>query len=293
MKIAIFGRLTENTDFGVLNGFFTFLREKGVQYGVNEKYGEELKASTMENAAFHIDGHPLGRIEDYNFAYSFGGDGSLLQTVHEIGTKGVPVLGVNFGRLGFLTTITQTDVIAATEQLMKDIYRMDQRRGIIVESNPEGIFEGGGFGLNDLTILKSKTNEMITVHTYINGEFLNTYWGDGLILSTPTGSTAYSLSCGGPVIHPHANAFVLTPIAPHSLTVRPMVIPDDYVVTFEIESRTGEAMLALDTRSCVVDMKTEIAVRKSDFTVNLVRVTPGNYLNNLRNRLMWGSDIRN
>lgn len=291
MKIAIYGRFTQNTDLGVLERFFAFLKEKNIAFGMYEKYGEELRAHGLTSWESHAGA--LNRVEDFNFAYSFGGDGSLLQTVHQIGAAGVPVLGVNFGRLGFLTTITQADVIPATEMLLKDIYRLDKRRGIIVESSPEGLFEGGNFGLNDLTLLKSRTNEMITVHTYINGEFLNSYWGDGLILSTPTGSTAYSLSCGGPVIHPNADAFVLTPIAPHSLTVRPMVIPDNYVVTFEMETRTGEAMLALDTRSAVVDAKTEIAVRRSEYTANLVRVNPGNYLNNLRNRLMWGSDIRN
>lgn len=293
MKIAIFGRITQNTDFPTLDGFFTYLIEKGVQYGVHEKYALELKEAGMENWQKLIAGKEMGPVKGYNFAFSFGGDGSLLNTIHEIGATGIPVLGVNFGRLGFLTTITQADLLAATELLLKDIYRIEQRRGLIVESQPEGIFGAFNFGLNDLTIHKSNTNEMITVHTYINGEFLNSYWGDGLIISTPTGSTAYSLACGGPIIHPQSDAFVITPIAPHSLTVRPMVLPDSYVISFEIESRSGQAMIALDTHSAVVDQKTEIAVRKSDFTVNLVRVSPGNYLNTLRTRLMWGRDIRN
>lgn len=293
MKIAIFGRFTQNTDFPTLDRFFSFLQEKGVRYGVHQDYAGQLKEAGMENWEKHVGNKMLGQLKDYNFAFSFGGDGSLLNTVHQIGALGIPILGVNFGRLGFLTTITQEDLLTATEMLLKDIFRIEQRRGLIVESNPEGIFGGVNFGLNDITIHKSNTNEMITVHTYINGEFLNSYWGDGLIVSTPTGSTAYSLACGGPVIHPQADVFVITPIAPHSLTVRPMILPDSYVISFEIESRTGQAMVALDTQSTVVDQKTEIAVRKSDFTVNLVRVNPGNYLNTLRSRLMWGRDIRN
>lgn len=292
MKIAIFGRLTENTDFGNLEKFFAFLKEKNVEWGIDENYATQLKTK-LSNHENWIGNRILNGIAGYNFAFSFGGDGTLLNTVHAIGSSGIPVLGVNFGRLGFLTSISQTEVFAAIESLLKDMYRLDKRSGLIVESNPEGLFPAGSFGLNDLTIHKSNSNEMITIHTYINGEFLNSYWCDGLIISSPTGSTAYSLSCGGPVIHPHADALVITPVAPHSLTVRPMIIPGNYVVSFEIESRSGQAMVALDTRSKLVNQKTEIAVRRSDFNINLLRVTPGNYLNTLRKRLKWGSDIRN
>ena len=206
----------------------------------------------------------------------------------------VPVLGVNFGRLGFLTTITQANLYNATEELMRDMYKVDLRTAIVVESNPKGLFEEYNLGLNDFTIHKTQSNEMITVHTYINGEFMNSYWGDGLIIATATGSTAYSLSCGGPIIHPNSGAFVITPVAPHSLTVRPVILSDDYVISFEIESRTGKAMVALDTRSQEINNKMEIAVRKAKEKIKLVRVASSTgYFNNLRGRLMWGRDSRN
>lgn len=294
MKLAIFGRLTENTDLEVLGLFLEYLHKKDIAFHIHQDYAQQLLPvmkgyqSAIEDAIME----DLSKVAHCDFALSFGGDGTFLSTVSLIGGQ-IPLLGVNFGRLGFLTTITQSQLISAIEELQVGSYRIDSRTGIWVESNPRGLFEGSRFGMNDLTIHKSRSNEMITVHTYINGEFLNSYWGDGLIVATPTGSTAYSLSCGGPIIHPHAGAFVITPVAPHSLTVRPIIIPDDFVISFEIESRTGQAMIALDTRTELINERVDIAVRKAEFRVKLVRVSGGNYLDTLRNRLMWGRDTRN
>ena len=294
MKLAIFGRITDRTDIPFLARFFQFLREKNVDYLVHYRYAEELEKVMPEHP--ELLAHNLltdeVQLDDCDFAYSFGGDGTFLNTAMVV--KGVlPVLGVNFGRLGFLTTVTQEHLFAATMEIMKDMYRIDLRWGIEIDSSPTGLFGEYNFGLNDFTIHKSESNEMITVHTYINGEFLNSYWGDGLVISTPTGSTAYSLSCGGPIIHPNANALVLTPVAPHSITVRPMVLADDCVISFSIETRTGRAMVALDTRTVPVSDKVEIAVRKSKDPVKMLRVQSSNYLDTLRGRLMWGSGKRN
>lgn len=294
MKLAIFGRITDRTDIPFLGRFFHFLREKNVGYLVHYRYAEELEKVMVEYPellASNLLTDEL-QLDECDFAYSFGGDGTFLNTAMVV--KGIlPVLGVNFGRLGFLTTVTQEHLFAATTEIMKDMYRIDLRWGIEIDSSPAGLFGEYNFGLNDFTIHKSESNEMITVHTYINGEFLNSYWGDGLVISTPTGSTAYSLSCGGPIIHPNANALVLTPVAPHSITVRPMVLADDCVISFSLETRTGRAMVALDTRTVPVSDKVEIAVRKSKDPVKMLRVQSGNYLDTLRGRLMWGSDKRN
>ena len=294
MKLAIFGRLTENTDFALFRKFLTYLKEGGIGYGVHELYARQIR-SHLEGYEIWVEPYLIGRVEqlpDYDFAYSFGGDGTFLNTVRFIEGR-LPVLGINFGRLGFLTSITQEELFQATDELQRSMHRIERRHGLMVESHPKGLFGEANFGLNDLTIHKSQSNEMITVHTYINGEFLNSYWGDGLIISTPTGSTAYNLACGGPFIHPRSNCFVITPVAPHSLTVRPMIIPDSYVVSFEIESRTRQAMIALDTRTELINQRVELAVRKSDFEVKLLRVASGNYLNTLRGKLMWGRDSRN
>lgn len=294
MKLALFGRWTERTDISVMQRFFAYLKDSGIDYLVHEPYAKELKHRLdgweIDVAPFLLsDRAPL---KECDFAFSFGGDGTFLNTAMFVRST-VPVLGINFGRLGFLTTITQDTLISATEELSKNMYRVDLRSGLVVESSRGSLFGDYNFGLNDFTIHKTLSNEMITVHTYINGEFLNSYWGDGLIIATPTGSTAYSLSCGGPIIHPNANSVVITPVAPHSLTVRPIILPDDYVISFEIESRTGKAMVALDTRTVQIENKVEIAVRKSEEPVRLVRVSSSNYLETLRGRLMWGSDSRN
>lgn len=295
MKLAILGRWTERTDIKVLEDFFQFLVQEKVDFCIHTPYADELleRSNRLDDL---VGPRQFSDREDLNgadFAYSFGGDGTLLNSMRYVGPSEVPILGVNFGRLGFLTNIVQESLESATFDLMKGIYKIDSRVAMTVESNPKGLFGKTNYGLNDLTIHKSSSNEMITVHTYINGEFLNSYWGDGLIVATPTGSTAYSLSCGGPIIHPKADAFVITPVAPHSLTVRPVLIPDSYVISFEIESRAGQAMVAMDTRTELVNEKTEIAIRKADFSVNLVRTAGSNYLDTLRERMMWGKDRRN
>ena len=295
MKIAIFGRITDNTDFGVLTDFFEYLRAEGIKYCINQSYAEAIKGHLKDWKKL-VQSHTFSsqiELEDCSCVYSFGGDGTFLDTIKITGPLELPLLGVNFGRLGFLTSIMQAELKAATREIQRETYKIETRTAIVVESNPKGVFQEHNYGLNDLTIHKSRSNEMITVHTYINGEFLNSYWGDGLIIATPTGSTAYSLSCGGPIIHPTANVFVITPVAPHSLTVRPVIIPDNYVVSFEIESRAGQAMVAMDTRTELVKARTEIAIRKADFKVKLIRMSNGNYLNALRDRLKWGVDYRN
>lgn len=295
MKIAIFGRITDNTDLSVLSRFFAYLPTRQIDYIIYQPYAHQLRAHLPEMAGLD-DSRVFSHKEDVEhcrFLYCFGGDGTVLEAVRFTGRMGKPILGVNFGRLGYLTSITQQDLIAATEELLRDMYRIDRRSLLSVVSDPPGIFGDNHYGINDLTIHKSKTNEMITVHCYINGEFLNSYWGDGLIVATPTGSTAYSLSCGGPIIFPSSATFAITPVASHSLTVRPVVIPDDWVVSFEIESRSGEAMVALDTRTELVEAKTAIAVRRANFKVNLLRMSTTKYVDNLRRSLMWGSDNRN
>jgi NAD+ kinase len=297
MKLAINGRITETTDDQFLERFFSGLRKKHILFKVQENYALQLN----QRASFYANPITLSEtyrdtaeVASFDFVYSIGGDGTLLETVRRFRRTGIPVLGVNTGRLGFLANTSLPDLEAATEDLLKGTYKLDQRTMMVLETRPQGsLFSEDNVALNDITIHKSNTNEMITVHTYINGDFLNSYWGDGVILSTPTGSTAYSLSCGGPVIMPGTPAFVITPIAPHALTVRPMVIPDHSVISLEIESRSGQALIALDSRTEVIRQKTELAVRKADFTTPLVRVQSSSYFSSLRNRLHWGLDNRN
>ena len=295
MKLAIFGRITDNTDLEVLARFFRYLKRESIPFAIYEKYARKLlpkMPDILQARELAVFSAPT-EILSYDFIYCFGGDGTVLEAVRFAGNLGKPILGVNFGRLGYLASIDQDQLLNATQELRRGIYRIDKRSLLSVDSDPAGLFGSNPYGINDLTIHKSSSNEMITVHTYINGEFLNTYWGDGIIVATPTGSTAYSLSCGGPIIFPSSKTFAITPVAPHSLTVRPVVIPDDWVVSFEVESRSGEAMVALDTRTELVRARTAIAVSRANFRVKLLRMSSTKYVDNLRRSLMWGRDNRN
>ena len=296
MKIAIFGRITQTTDFEVLKAFFGFLQKNKVDYLVHESYANELlKQPSLEKEPSllqQIFSQP-NEVAGCNFFYSIGGDGTLLDAVRFVGNRGIPILGVNVGRLGFLASVSQYELESVTKDLLRDAWKVDLRSMITIETKPESIFGAYNFGLNEVTIHKSNSNEMIVIHTYVNGEFLNSYWVDGLIIATPTGSTAYSLACGGPIVTPQAENFLLTPIAPHSLTVRPIVLPDSYVISFEIESRSGQALVAIDSRTELVKDTFEIAVRKADFHTKLVKVSAAGYFHTLRTRLSWGLDTRN
>lgn len=296
MKIAIFGRLTDNTDIDSLVKFFRFLAENNFPFFVYHLYYEQLitkYAKEMRPFAMPTFSSPKD-LNGTKFLYSFGGDWTVLECVRMMGNHSlaIPILGVNFGRLGYLTSVSQDEIIAATQALMRDSYRIDERGLLSIISEPKGVFGDKNFGLNDLTLHKSSSNEMITVRVYVNGELLNSYKGDGLIIATPTGSTAYSLACGGPIIFPSSENFIITPVAPHSLTVRPVVIPNTCVISCEVESRSGEAMVALDTRTEIIKAGTFIAVKKADFHAKLVRMMDEKYIDTLRRTLMWGSDAR-
>jgi len=223
---------------------------------------------------------------------SLGGDGTMLDAVTLVKDSGIPVLGINFGRLGFLASISPDALQSAVEAIVNRTFVVDKRALIHLDSN-EGLFGDTPFALNEFAIHKRDISPMIKIHTYINGEFLNTYWADGLIVSTPTGSTGYSLSCNGPILFPDAASFVITPVAPHNLNVRPIVIPDTNVVSFEIEGRADQFICALDARKEIVDKTVQLAIRKEQFCVNLVRLNENSFLSTLRTKLTWGLDKRN
>jgi NAD+ kinase len=227
-----------------------------------------------------------------DFLISMGGDGTLLDTVCFVRDKGIPIIGINFGRLGFLAGIGKEDVCGLVEALINRTFQIDRRTLLHLDSNTE-LFGDIPYALNEFTIHKKDTSAMIKIHTYLNGEFMNTYWADGLIVSTPTGSTGYSLSCGGPVVFPDAASFVITPVAPHNLNVRPIVVPDHNIISFEIEGRSDQFLCTLDSRMETVDKRVQLAIRKEDFSLGLLRLHESNFLTTLRNKLLWGIDKRN
>ncbi|QCR24293.1 NAD kinase [Pontibacter sp. SGAir0037] len=231
-------------------------------------------------------------LTDVDIVLSIGGDGTLLDTVTYVGARQIPILGINTGRLGFLATIPYDGINMALDALYKGHYTLDDRALIRVDSDQD-IFEGINFGLNEFSVLKRDTSAMIAVHTYIDGEYLNSYWGDGLVVATPTGSTGYSLSCGGPLVLPQTGNFVVSPVCPHNLNVRPMIVSDRSVISFEVEGRSSSYLASVDSRSVSVDMTVQLAVRREEFVARLVKLHHVNFLSTLRNKLNWGLDKRN
>ncbi len=223
---------------------------------------------------------------------SLGGDGTLLDTVCLVRDRQIPVLGINFGRLGFLASLGKDNLEEAVLALKSRTYVLD-KRGLLHLDSSVSLFENNSFALNEFVIHKREFSPMIKIHTYINGEFLNTFWSDGLIVSTPTGSTGYSLSCNGPVVFPDSNSFIITPIAPHNLNIRPIVVPNHNVVSFEVEGRAEDFICTLDSRKEVVNKSVQLAIRKEDFCFNLIRLNENNFLRTLREKLTWGFDTRN
>lgn len=275
-----------------------------IQLLLDELQREEIDAIIYEPFYRSLQPHitlPAGqatflRAEDLygntDILVSLGGDGTLLDTVCYVRDKNIPVLGINFGRLGFLASIGKEDIHAAVQALQHRTYIVDKRTLLHLDCNVP-LFGDVPYALNDFTIHKKDTSAMVKIHTYLNGEFLNTYWADGLIVATPTGSTGYSLSCGGPVVFPEAGSFVITPVAPHNLNVRPIVVPDNNIISFEVEGRSDQFLATLDSRMETIDNTVQLAVKKEDFTLSLLRLDDSNFLHTLRNKLLWGIDARN
>jgi len=230
--------------------------------------------------------------ESVDCVISLGGDGTMLDTITLIREKNIPVLGINFGRLGFLASISREELATAVDALVNHTFIIDKRTLIHLDSNTP-LFADAPFALNEFTIHKKDTSPMIKIHTYMNGEFLNTYWADGLIVSTPTGSTRYNLSCNGPILFPDSSSLVITPICPHNLNVRSIVIPDNNIISFEVEGRADEFIVALDARRELVPKSVQLAVRKEAFNISLIRLNENTFLSTLRTKLTWGLDKRN
>jgi NAD+ kinase len=229
---------------------------------------------------------------DTDCLISLGGDGTLLDAVALVRDKKIPILGINFGRLGFLASISKDELASAVDSLVNHTFHVEKRALIHLDSN-ENLFGETPFALNEFAIHKRDTAPMVKIHTYLNGEFLNTYWADGLIVSTPTGSTGYNMSCNGPIMFPESASFVITPVAPHNLNVRSIIVPDTNIISFEVEGRGDQVICALDARREIVSKNIQLAVKKEKFCVSLVRLNENSFLSTLRTKLTWGLDKRN
>jgi NAD+ kinase len=293
MKVAVFGTSLSQSFTPVLNEFFGFLKSGKIEVQLYKPFYshlvDELKTEPYFTSFFHS-------YHDFNnqcdFIFSVGGDGTFLQSVLNIRNFDIPVVGVNSGRLGFLADISEDQVQNALTNIFNHKYTIIERSMLQVD------FEGSedmdfNFALNEMTVLKTDTSSMINISAYLDKELLNNYWADGLIIATPTGSTAYSLSVGGPIITPDSENFVITPLAPHNLTIRPLVVPDNYEIRLKVEGRGTQFLASLDSRSVAVDQSTEIKIRKANFKLKTLQLPDQTFFTTLRNKLMWGVDRRN
>lgn len=291
MKIALHGRPLKEAAIPCVQHIFSELKRRGVSVQVYEPFGHFVTRLGVAPEDFSVFNRPE-QITDVDFFFSIGGDGTLLETLTFVGDRQIPIMGINAGRLGFLAGTLCSDIDIALNQLFAGEYRYDDRTLLHLDANRE-LFGGVNFALNEFTITKRDTSSMIVVNTYIDGEYLNSYWADGLIVATPTGSTGYSLSCGGPVVMPDSGNFVISPVSPHNLNVRPMIVSDNSVLSFQIEGRSKNFLVSLDSRSKVVDATIKLTVRKEHFKARLIKLAGQNFLHTLRAKLNWGLDSRN
>ncbi len=292
MKVALYARLVTPAHFPFISQLFSELQKHNCKIFVYQPFFNQVKhlLDSIDQMVVYNSGSEIrGKVD---FLFSVGGDGTILDTLTLVQDSGIPVLGINIGRLGFLSSVSTDEVAVAIESIALGRFALDKRSLLRLESN-RSLFGEVNYALNELTIHKKDSSSMMIINTFLNGEYLNSYWADGLIIATPTGSTGYSLSCGGPIVVPYSGNLVITPIAPHNLNVRPIVVSDKNVISLEVEGRSQYFLASLDSRSVTIDSSISLAVRKEDFTMNLVRLDNENYLGTLRKKLNWGLDSRN
>ena len=290
MTIALFGKTIAPENGEYMRQLFEKLSENQVEMTVCKPFADIVAAFVPKGVKYsvftsHADLHA-------DLLFSIGGDGTILDTVPFVLDSGMPVVGINMGRLGFLSSISKNEIGKAVECVLSGNYDVEQRTLLELVS-PTHVFGDVRYALNELNVIRNPEHSLLAIKVFVDDVYLNTYWGDGILLATPTGSTAYSLSAGGPIIVPNAKNFVITPIATHNLTVRPVVIPDDSVVRIQVEGREKKFVFSMDSRSCNLDTSVQLEVRKAGFCLNLVRMRNEDFFGTIRNKLMWGKDNRN
>lgn len=290
--IAVYGRKAEVVNIPAIQEIFSKINELGCKILVYDEYEKILLKEMTLDFNYEVFKNKEELKNKAQFLFSIGGDGTLLSSVALVKDSDIPIVGVNIGRLGFLSSISINEISKALNSIIKGEYYLDKRSLLEIKSNM-GKFKNGTFALNDVTVSKTDTSSMIAVDVNVDGVFFSTYWADGLIISTPTGSTAYNLSCGGPVISPQCNVFIITPIAPHNLNVRPIVIDDHSEIEIKVKSRSNKYLLSVDSEFESAQEEETIILKKAGFHINILRFTKTDYLNTLRTKLLWGTDTRN
>lgn len=294
MKVAVFGRFYNETTTISVERLFDYLLLKNADAYIETEFFNLIKKESP-----NFDDYKSFKTFDtldksFDFLVSVGGDGTILRAIIFVKDMDIPIVGINTGRLGFLATIQVDQIENAIQNIIDGKYKISERSLLSVETSPiNDDISALNFALNEVAVSRKNTTSMITVETYLNGEYLTSYWSDGLIISTPTGSTGYSLSCGGPVITPDTNSFVLAPIAPHNLSARPLIIPDSTEIQLKVEGREESHLISLDSRIATLDNGTIIKIKKADFKIKMIDLLDESFLDTLRKKLLWGEDRRN
>ena len=292
MRVAVYGKQFQKEVAPFVQELFQELEKANMEVLVYEPFYNFLSQQMSMNLFLGTYNTYEELKVDIDLFISVGGDGTILDATTLIRDTGIPIIGVNTGRLGFLADIAKDQIPKTIKQLVNKRFSIDQRTLLRLETD-KPIFGDLNFALNEVTISRKDTTSMITITTYINDQYLNSYWADGLIISTPTGSTGYSLSCGGPIVMPGSQNFIITPIAPHNLTVRPLVISDEYEIKVTVEGRVSQFLVALDSRTQTIDAGIELTIKKENFKINMVETETQDFASTLRNKLLWGLDKRN
>ena len=291
MNVLLYGQVYKPNHRDCLIDVLHTLRQEGLTAYVYAPYWEQADKSIKDYPGVlpfqDFDQTPI------DVLMAFGGDGTVLGAISMVNEREVPIMGINLGRLGFLSSIEGRLGGYAVKELAQGRYHFDERSMLYLQTDDRSIFTHSRLALNDFTLHKRDTSSMITIHTYIDGELLNSFWADGLIVATPTGSTGYSLSCGGPIIFPNSGNLVITPVAPHNLTVRPIVISDTSVISFEIEGRAESFLCTLDSRFEAVTSAHQLSVRKAEVKTKFIQLYNYSFLRTLHDKLTWGRDSRN
>ncbi|WP_431137078.1 NAD kinase [Psychroserpens mesophilus] len=294
MKIAIYGQYYHNSTQESIEILLDVLSQKNITIFIENDFFNIIKHESK--APSKLDDIETFEVLDdsYSLLISIGGDGTILRAITYVRDLSIPIVGINTGRLGFLATIQTNQIKSAVEDIIKGNYKISNRTLLCIETQPENkeLIETN-FALNEIAVSRKNTTSMITVETHLNSEYLTSYWADGLIISTPTGSTGYSLSCGGPVITPETDSFVLTPIAPHNLNARPLVIPDDTEIQLKVNGREEHYLISLDSRIATLHNSTLVTIKKADFEIRMVELLQESFVDTLRKKMLWGEDKRN
>jgi NAD+ kinase len=294
MKIALFGQYYQNSTAETVQKVVSFLESKDIEIAFEAHFLAILKEKNIITTNYETYSNYETLDKDLKALISIGGDGTILKAATFVRDKNIPIIGINAGRLGFLATIQFENIEPLLQKLLDNDYAISKRTLLSIKTTPEyDNFSELDFALNEVTVARKDTTSMITIITYLNGEYLTSYWADGLIISTPTGSTGYSLSCGGPVLTPNVESLVITPMAPHNLNARPLVITDDMEIELRISGREEQFLISLDSRISAVSKDTLVKIKKSPFTISIIEFKEESFLNTIRKKLLWGEDKRN